>query len=397
MSTRRLTPQGFTEKTRELDNRNDGEVKWWRKKFADICNKHLERAGLDKRVDHRSHADRGLGIEPSLHEGKIVTNARRNHIYLDRACENEAIYLRNEAKMQVIEETLAGYAFAFTRNHPNPADELFRYIQRQAKKDGEQNVLYPAIIGEMAEHYQQYFRDAVTKARIKRAEQVKLLEQAEQLAIAKQKQEAEALALIAQQKQQEELIKGPTPVEILTEKINADFAALYAKESLSINLSKDFIGYSRDDYFLAIGPIFESTVAISMRKDAYDLSFAFKQKTNELKEYFYPDANCTKKIMSECSPLLAEILIFDDRMLSYIINRSLLDDDTKAEARELQQLVKGCIAIVKDQIIEHELVKIKTIAMTKDEYQSEHQTIDYESKPIADRRNNNDDNSPSPF
>jgi hypothetical protein len=29
----------------------------WREDFADLCNKHLELAGFDERVDHRSYAD----------------------------------------------------------------------------------------------------------------------------------------------------------------------------------------------------------------------------------------------------------------------------------------------------------------------------------------------------
>lgn len=53
-TTRRLTPDGFGEKCRELDDRKTKEVEGWRERFADLQNTHLERAGVAERVDHRS-------------------------------------------------------------------------------------------------------------------------------------------------------------------------------------------------------------------------------------------------------------------------------------------------------------------------------------------------------
>ena len=44
-STRRIGPEGFGEKSRELDNRRSGEVMHWRASFADMCGDALERAG----------------------------------------------------------------------------------------------------------------------------------------------------------------------------------------------------------------------------------------------------------------------------------------------------------------------------------------------------------------
>lgn len=32
----------------------------WRAAWADVTNRHLETAGHEERIDHRSHADRGL-------------------------------------------------------------------------------------------------------------------------------------------------------------------------------------------------------------------------------------------------------------------------------------------------------------------------------------------------
>ena len=49
----------------------------WRKAWADVTNRYLERYGHDERIDHRSHADRGLTDQPTIHEGVVepVLNA----------------------------------------------------------------------------------------------------------------------------------------------------------------------------------------------------------------------------------------------------------------------------------------------------------------------------------
>jgi len=75
-STRRLEPTGFTEKTRELDG-GYKEVEAWRERFAEIQNKHLEIAGIESRVDHRSLKDQGIDREPTRHKGVAVTGIER--------------------------------------------------------------------------------------------------------------------------------------------------------------------------------------------------------------------------------------------------------------------------------------------------------------------------------
>ena len=41
----------------------------WRAAWADVCNRCLELAGHEDRIDHRSHAERGLDEKPTIHEG----------------------------------------------------------------------------------------------------------------------------------------------------------------------------------------------------------------------------------------------------------------------------------------------------------------------------------------
>ena len=78
-STRRLTAEGFTEKTRELDDRVTGsaEVTRWREQWADMTNAALERAGHAVRVDHRSLEMQGIDREPTIHLGPAATAIER--------------------------------------------------------------------------------------------------------------------------------------------------------------------------------------------------------------------------------------------------------------------------------------------------------------------------------
>jgi len=41
----------------------------WRASWADAVNRSLERSGIEDRIDHRSHAVRGLDEKPTIHEG----------------------------------------------------------------------------------------------------------------------------------------------------------------------------------------------------------------------------------------------------------------------------------------------------------------------------------------
>lgn len=79
ITTRVLEADGFTKKTRDLDDKLEGKknVLWWREKFAEISNKHLEQNGFSTRIDHRSNADRGIDAEATKHEGVRATGHRR--------------------------------------------------------------------------------------------------------------------------------------------------------------------------------------------------------------------------------------------------------------------------------------------------------------------------------
>lgn len=79
LTTRRLTPQGLGEKTRELDDQKTGRelVTQWRERFATLQNERLREAGHAVQVDHRSHAQRGVQAMPTWHLGPVATAIER--------------------------------------------------------------------------------------------------------------------------------------------------------------------------------------------------------------------------------------------------------------------------------------------------------------------------------
>lgn len=72
-STRRLGPAGFTEKTRELDDKRSGEVEYWRDRWERLQNERLKYYGHSARVDHRSLKAQGIDREPAQHHGPAIT------------------------------------------------------------------------------------------------------------------------------------------------------------------------------------------------------------------------------------------------------------------------------------------------------------------------------------
>ena len=74
---------------------SDEQLVLWRKAWADSVNLHLERIGADARIDHRSHADRGLLEQPTVHEGVAARAMEQQGITADRCELNRQIKADN--------------------------------------------------------------------------------------------------------------------------------------------------------------------------------------------------------------------------------------------------------------------------------------------------------------
>ena len=68
----------------------------WRAAWADTVNRCLERSGHEARVDHRSHAERGLDEQPTIHEGVVARALEQKGIISDRCELNRQIKADND-------------------------------------------------------------------------------------------------------------------------------------------------------------------------------------------------------------------------------------------------------------------------------------------------------------
>ena len=87
----------FMEKVRSASQLQQAEEQLvvWRKAWADVTNRYLERYGHDARIDHRSHAERGLVEQPTIHEGVVARAMEKKGIISDRCELNRQIKADN--------------------------------------------------------------------------------------------------------------------------------------------------------------------------------------------------------------------------------------------------------------------------------------------------------------
>ena len=110
----------------------------WRKAWADAANRYLKRYGHEERIDHRSHAERGLDEQPTIHEGVAARALERQGVISDRCEINRQIKADNallrELKAavrkltQAVKNTIPALAEAMERLRGNMI--IFRYQLR---------------------------------------------------------------------------------------------------------------------------------------------------------------------------------------------------------------------------------------------------------------------------
>lgn len=94
LTDRPITKEGFSKKKNRDWNKKENVFKW-REQWAMLQNKEFERRGLDIRVSHESHINRGLKEEPTIHLGAKATELERRGIRTERGDKNRAIQERN--------------------------------------------------------------------------------------------------------------------------------------------------------------------------------------------------------------------------------------------------------------------------------------------------------------
>ena len=156
---------------------SDEQLVLWRAAWADVANRYLERTGHEERIDHRSHAERGLLEQPTVHEGVVARAMEKKGIISDRCELNRQIKadnallreLRGQVKKlaQAVRNTLPALAEAMENLRKNLL--LFCYQLGYLRKGKERlntslNTLRPALA-----QYNQLAKDIRDKTKERRS------------------------------------------------------------------------------------------------------------------------------------------------------------------------------------------------------------------------------------
>lgn len=140
MTTRTVGPEGLGEKTLiERENKwllnhdlptSHMQLRDIRQAWEHHANRHLARAGLEVRIDHRSHQERGLEIEPTEHMGVHASQMDRRGLAVSRVRLDEKAARRNgdliRSKPEQVLTLITGEKSVFDRHDVGRA--LHRYI-----------------------------------------------------------------------------------------------------------------------------------------------------------------------------------------------------------------------------------------------------------------------------
>lgn len=102
---------------------SESQLILWRSAWADMVNLHMERIGSAERVDHRSHAERGLDEQPTIHEGVTARAMEKKGIISDR-CEINSQIKADNALLRELKELVKNLSAIVSDTAANIGDKL---------------------------------------------------------------------------------------------------------------------------------------------------------------------------------------------------------------------------------------------------------------------------------
>lgn len=102
---------------------SDEQLVLWRAAWADVANRYLERTGHEERIDHRSHAERGLLERPTVHEGVVARAIEKKGIISDR-CELNRQIKADNALLRELKAQMKKMAQAVKNSLPAIAEAM---------------------------------------------------------------------------------------------------------------------------------------------------------------------------------------------------------------------------------------------------------------------------------
>ncbi|MDE6764101.1 MAG: MobA/MobL family protein, partial [Oscillospiraceae bacterium] len=108
---------------------SDEQLVLWRKAWADISNKYLSLAGVEETVDHRSHADRGLDEQPTVHEG-VTSRMLEKKGFVSGRCELNRQIKADNSLLRKLKETVKKLMQAVRNTIPVLAEAMENICQK---------------------------------------------------------------------------------------------------------------------------------------------------------------------------------------------------------------------------------------------------------------------------
>lgn len=127
LTMREVTADGFGKKVRAWNA--PALLKQWRETWAEMANEYLANFGHEKRIDHRSHAERGIDLEPDTYVGPKRNEEFSGVIANVRDEMRRAIKARNADRIRAKPETLLD---AITREKATFTTSDIAYALRRA-------------------------------------------------------------------------------------------------------------------------------------------------------------------------------------------------------------------------------------------------------------------------
>jgi hypothetical protein len=107
-TTRSINEHGeLGKKAREFNDDGRNLTLAYRELWANMVNRELEQIGTQERVSHLSYSDLKYDLEPTVHEGSMITQLRRQGIDTEISLKNDLIKQQN-AEKQRLSEILEG-------------------------------------------------------------------------------------------------------------------------------------------------------------------------------------------------------------------------------------------------------------------------------------------------
>ena len=182
LTMRELTPEGFGKKVTVWNSKSHLEK--WRAQWSEYANFHLRMHGHDVSIDHRSYAEQGIDLVPTIHQGPAVCDMNQRGVATDIMREANEIRVTNLSRISenpnVLLNKMTASGGSFTSEQLG--QELGRYISDQGKfsarhqdfqyqktdESENQQVLTPAKIAQLfesIEHHESVFDErSIAKA-----------------------------------------------------------------------------------------------------------------------------------------------------------------------------------------------------------------------------------------